>query len=85
MECSGRELDNHPLRIYLYRSQTSTNSDGWEGFSVDHLNPDAFELFSNTVIKPLIKTAQSAGNSVKFLQTDSWEMGIVSWTNNFPE
>ena len=66
-------------------AKTSTNSDGWEGLSVDHLNPKAFELFSNTVILPLIKAAQSAGNSVKYLQTDSWEMGQVSWTNNFPE
>ena len=62
---------------------TSTNSDGWEGLSLDHLNPDAFVKFSNDVILPLINTAQSAGNSVHFLQTDSWEMGSVGWTNNF--
>ena len=66
-------------------ARTSTNSDGWEGLSVDHLNPKAFELFSNTVIIPLIEAAQSVGNSVKFLQTDSWEMDLVSWTNRFPE
>lgn len=65
-------------------ASTSTNSDGWSGLSVDHLNPAAFELFSNKVITPLIKAAQSVGNSVKFLQTDSWEMGLVSWTDNFP-
>jgi len=65
-------------------AKTSTNSDGWSGLSVDHLNPQAFELFAKTVIEPLIKTAQAAGNSVKFLQTDSWEMGVVSWTNQFP-
>ena len=66
-------------------ARTSTNSDGWEGLSVDHLNPKAFELFSRTIIIPLITTAQSVGKSVRFLQTDSWEMGQVSWTNNFPE
>lgn len=65
-------------------ARTSTNSDGWEGLSVDHLSPEAFDLFSKTVIIPLIETAQSVGNSVKFLQTDSWEMGGVSWTANFP-
>ncbi|MDO9613555.1 MAG: glycosyl hydrolase, partial [Bacteroidota bacterium] len=65
-------------------AKTSTNSDGWEGLSVDHLNPEAFELFSKTVITPLIKTAQSVGNSVKYLQTDSWEMDLVNWTKNFP-
>ena len=65
-------------------ARTSTNSDGWSGLSVDHLSPKAFEVFSNTVIVPLIKAAQSVGNSVKFLQTDSWEMGLVNWTDNFP-
>ena len=66
-------------------ARTSTNSDGWEGLSVDHLSPEAFELFSNTVIIPLIETAQSVGKSVRFLQTDSWEMDLVSWTARFPE
>ncbi|MBE9510762.1 MAG: glycoside hydrolase family 2 [Bacteroidetes bacterium] len=66
-------------------AKVSTPSDGWGGLSVDHLSPRAFELFSNTVIQPLIKTAQEAGNSIRFLQTDSWEMGVVNWTNNFPQ
>ena len=33
----------------------------------------------------MIENAQSAGKSVKFLQTDSWEMDLVSWTDKFPE
>ena len=66
-------------------ARISTNSDGWEGLSLDHLSPKAFDLFSKTVIIPLIETAQSVGRSVKFLQTDSWEMGVVSWTDRFPE
>jgi hypothetical protein len=64
-------------------ARTSTSSDGWEGLSVDHLSPKAFELFSNTVIIPLIEAAQSVGKSVKFLQTDSWEMDLASWTDRF--
>jgi len=36
-------------------AKTSTNSDGWEGLSVDHLSIEAFDLFANTVIIPLIK------------------------------
>ena len=62
---------------------TAASSDGWGGLSLDHLNPDAFKKFSDSVILPLINSAQSAGNSLKFLFTDSWEMGQVSWTNNF--
>ncbi|MBX2925519.1 MAG: glycoside hydrolase family 2 [Chitinophagaceae bacterium] len=63
---------------------TSTNSDGWSGLSVDHLDPDAFNAFRRDIILPLITNAQSVGNSLHFLQTDSWEMGNVGWTNNFP-
>lgn len=66
-------------------ARTSTTSDGWEGLSLDHLNPDAFEIFRKTVIQPLIDSAQAVGNSVKFLQTDSWEMRTINWTNRFPE
>lgn len=64
-------------------ARTSTNSDGWGGLSLDHLNPLAFKKFSDDIILPLINTAQSAGNSLHFLQTDSWEMGKLGWTNNF--
>ncbi len=66
-------------------ARTSTNSDGWSGLSVDHLDPKSFDLFAKTVIIPLVEAAQSVGKSLHFLQTDSWEMGIVSWTRDFPE
>lgn len=62
---------------------TSTTSDGWNGLSMDHLSSAAFTKFSNDVILPLINTAKSAGNSLHFLQTDSWEMGNVGWTQDF--
>ncbi|MDR3250150.1 MAG: glycoside hydrolase family 2 [Tannerella sp.] len=63
----------------------STSSDDWTGLSLDHLNPDAFELFRKTTIQPLVDAAKEAGGSVKYLQTDSWEMGTVNWTNRFPD
>lgn len=66
-------------------AHTSTTSDGWSGLSVDHLSPEGFGLLSKNVIEPLIKAAQEVGNSVKFLMTDSWEMGMVNWTQRFPE
>ncbi|HYX06254.1 MAG TPA: glycosyl hydrolase, partial [Bacteroidales bacterium] len=65
-------------------ARTSTSSDGWHGLSVDHLSAKAFQVFADSVVLPLIKTAQSAGNSVKYLLTDSWEMGVVNWTDDFP-
>jgi hypothetical protein len=66
-------------------ARTTRNSEGWEGLSLDHLDPEAFELFRKTVIAPLVQTAQAAGNSVRYLYTDSWEMGIANWTARFPE
>jgi hypothetical protein len=63
---------------------TSTTSDGWNGLSLDHLDPAAFDKFNADVISPLIRTAKDAGNSLHYLQTDSWEMGNVGWTSNFP-
>ncbi|MCF3110197.1 glycoside hydrolase family 2 [Niabella sp. CC-SYL272] len=63
---------------------TSTTSDGWNGLSLDHMSPAAFNLFNRSVITPLIQTAKSAGNSVRYLQTDSWEMGVINWTQDFP-
>ena len=62
---------------------TSTTSDGWSGLSLDHLDPKAFKKFSDDVIMPLIRKAKAAGNSLHFLQTDSWEMGNVGWTDDF--
>jgi hypothetical protein len=64
---------------------TSTSSDGWNGLSLDHLDPAAFEKFNNDVISPLINIAKLAGNSLHYLQTDSWEMGNVGWTKKFPD
>ena len=37
------------------------------------------------MLQPLVGTAREEGNSVKFLLTDSWEMGLVNWKNRFPE
>ena len=66
-------------------ARTSTTSDGWEGLSLDHLDPEAFALYRDSVLLPLIRTAKEAGNSVRFLLTDSWEMGLVNWTERFLE
>lgn len=66
-------------------TRTSTTSKGWGGLSLDHLNYDAFKIFSDNVITPITEASQSVGNSVKYLWTDSWEMGVTNWTNNFPQ
>ena len=65
--------------------KVSTASDGWGGLSLDHLNKTALKQFNEDVISKLINTAQAAGNSLKFIHTDSWEMGVANWTDDFME
>lgn len=67
----------------LTGAEVSTGSDGWEGLSYDHLSRTAFNSYFDQVVKPIIVTAKEAGNSLRFLHTDSWEMGMVNWTENF--
>jgi len=64
-------------------AEVSTGSDGWSGLSFDHLSKEPFKNYFYRVVKPIIETAKKAGNSLKFLHTDSWEMGAVNWTDTF--
>jgi hypothetical protein len=63
--------------------KVSTSSDGWEGLSMDHLSREALLQYDKDVISKLIKTARPAGNSLKFIHTDSWEMGVANWTDDY--
>jgi len=58
-------------------------SENADGLCLDHLSTEAVESYYKQVILPLIQTAQEAGNSLRYLHTDSWEMRVVNWTNNF--
>jgi hypothetical protein len=63
--------------------KVSTASDGWDGLSMDHLSKDALLQFNKDVISKLITSAREAGKSLKFIHTDSWEMGVANWTQGF--
>ena len=65
--------------------RVSTSSDGWDGLSMDHLSRDALLRYNEDVISRLIAKAKQEGNSLKFLHTDSWEMGVANWTPGFIE
>lgn len=66
-------------------AKVSTASDGWDGLSLDHLNKNALIQFNEDVISKLVKTGKNAGNALKFLHTDSWEMGVANWTDDFEQ
>ncbi|HOS71291.1 MAG TPA: glycosyl hydrolase [Bacteroidales bacterium] len=65
--------------------KVSTSSDGWDGLSMDHLNRNALTRYNEDVISRLIARAKQEGNSLKFIHTDSWEMGVANWTQGFME
>ena len=64
----------------------ATPSPGWKGLALDYLDPLAFQSYWRQVVDPLLADAGPlAGHAFKYLHTDSWELGGVNWTANFPE
>ncbi len=74
------------LRIgyVLTGAEVSTSSDAYKGLALDYLNTKALKNFFAEVVDPILKSAgNEVGKSLKYLTTDSWEMGQVNWTKNF--
>jgi len=70
----------------LHGAKVSTGSDGWEGLSFDHLNDKAFYQYMKDVMNPLLEAAKPyIGKSLKYLYSDSWEMGSPNWTWDFKQ
>lgn len=66
--------------------RVSTHSDGWAGYALDVLDKGAFERYWDQVVRPLIKAAgRHAGRTLKYLHTDSWEIGVFNWTWMLPQ
>ena len=65
-------------------SHVSTASGQWQGYTLDYLAPDAFVMYWNTVVQPLIDDAGPlAGKVLRYLHTDSWEAGGMNWSLKF--
>ena len=68
----------------LPSAKVSTASEGWGGYSFDHLNSDCVKRYLTTVMDPVLKAAAPyCGRSLKYIYTDSWEMGSPTWTSDF--
>lgn len=62
----------------------SPGSGAWQGLSLDTLSPDTLDRYWDRAVVPLLKAAQPyLGNTLKYVTTDSWEMGGMNWTGNF--
>ena len=62
----------------------SPGSGAWQGLSLDTLSPAALDLYWDKELRPLLNRAKPyLGNTLKYVTTDSWEMGGMNWTQNF--
>lgn len=67
-------------------ARVSTSSDHWKGLAIDYLDPAAFDQYCEDVLDPILDQAGPlVGKSLRFLHTDSWELGPVNWTPAMPE
>lgn len=60
----------------------STSSDTWKGLAIDHLSQRAFNHYWEQNVEPLLVAAKPF-HSLKYLATDSWELGGTNWTDDF--
>jgi hypothetical protein len=60
----------------------STSSDTWKGLAIDYLSRQAFNNYWGENVEPLL-TAAKPFHSLKYLTTDSWELGGTNWTEDF--
>jgi len=69
----------------LSGAHVSTSSDNWKGLAIDYLAREPFDQYCQDVLTPILDSAgEYVGRSLKFLHTDSWELGPVNWTPTLP-
>ncbi|MCL2118856.1 MAG: discoidin domain-containing protein [Planctomycetaceae bacterium] len=65
-------------------SHVSTASGDWQGYTLDYLDPEAFVMYWDTAVQPLIDDAGPlAGKVLRYVHTDSWEAGGMNWSHHF--
>ncbi|HWB83020.1 MAG TPA: glycosyl hydrolase [Bryobacteraceae bacterium] len=67
-------------------ARVSTSSGAWQGLAIDYLDHTALESYWHNVVDPLLADAHPyLGQTLRYLVTDSWELGGVNWTGDFRE
>ena len=65
-------------------ARISTSSGNWQGLAIDHMDRMAFETYWREVMDPLMQDARPyLGRTLRYLATDSWELGGTNWTGGF--
>jgi len=68
----------------LNGADISTSSGKWKGLVIDHMSRRHFTRYWDTHVKPLLESiGPDAGTTLRYLQTDSWELGGINWTEDF--
>jgi hypothetical protein len=67
-------------------AEVSTSSDTWKGLAIDYMDRGALETYWRQNVAPLLDDVRPyLGRSLKYLVTDSWEVGGINWTARFRE
>jgi len=65
-------------------ARVSTASGAWQGLAIDYLDRTALETYWHEVLDPLLEDARPyLGRTLRYLATDSWELGGTNWTSRF--
>jgi hypothetical protein len=67
-------------------AHVSTSSGKWQGRVIDYMSEAHFRAYWNRHVEPLLRAiGPRAGKTLTHLQTDSWELGGINWTDTFAE
>src|SRR5208283_2457021 len=67
-------------------ARVSTAAGKWQGLVIDYMDRTAFDAYWHEVVDPLMADAKPyLGRTLKYLVTDSWELGGINWTPGFRE
>ncbi len=65
-------------------ARVSTSSGKFQGLVIDYLDRDALMTYWNANVQPTLTAAKAyLGDSLRYVYTDSWEVGGVNWTGRF--
>ncbi len=66
-------------------AHVSTHSEGGGGYAIDYLDRATLDTYWKKVLDPIFEQVKPyLGKSLRFVHTDSWELGPVNWTRRMP-
>ena len=67
-------------------AHVSTHSENAGGNAIDYLDRQTLDSYWQKTLDPIFAAVKPhIGRSLRFLHTDSWELGPVNWTRKMPE